>query len=239
MGTDQVTTTEIDEDELMILKKLALSGPSTEELTTSCTELADELAVSRQTVSRRLQRLEAVGHIEREVSGDGQKVILTGVGERRLFDEFQDYQRIFGGENIVTFEGNVTSGMGEGQHYISLTGYTEQFENRLGYTPFPGTLNIELAESATHQLRRLERCEKIHIDGWQDDDRTYGPATCHPATLHRQEGTDTATKPAHVLRPERTHHEDEIMELIAPVELREALDLDDGETVTIEVEAEP
>ena len=38
------------------------------------------------------------------------------------------------------------SGMSEGAYYMSLKGHARQFVKRIGYVPFPGTLNAKLEE---------------------------------------------------------------------------------------------
>ena len=42
--------------------------------------------------------------------------------------------------------GRVVGGLGQGQYYISRKGYRHQFIQKLGFVPFPGTLNIKLDE---------------------------------------------------------------------------------------------
>ncbi len=80
-------------------------------------------------------------------------------------------------------EGEVTGGMGEGRHYISLSGYMKQFKDRLGYEPFPGTLNVRLDDRRGPRPRRDDRPRRGPIDGWEDDERTFGPATCYAASV--------------------------------------------------------
>ena len=70
------------------------------------------------------------------------------------------------------------------------------------------------------------------IDSWEDDDRTYGAATCYPATVERDGRT---FEPTHIIVPDRTHHDEENLELIAPVKLRDKLGLADGEMLAIHV----
>jgi riboflavin kinase len=123
--------------------------------------------------------------------------------------------------------------MGEGRHYISLSGYMRQFEEKLGYEPFLGTLNLELDPDSVRERGRLTALEPVTIEGWADEERTYGPAYCYPATVENEAGE--AHEACHVITPERTHHGDDQLEVIAPVKLREALDLDDGSTLTVRV----
>ena len=196
----------LDGDELATLKELALLGALNGEEKLSCAGLADRLTVSTQTASRRLQHLDENGYV--------------------------DYRRIFEDDDGVTLAGEVTSGMGEGRHYITLPGYMEQFRDRLGYEPFAGTLNVDLTEESVRARSRLNALEPVTIEGWEDDERTYGPAFCYPATVT----AGTTYEETHVIAPERTHHGDDHLELIAPDRLRDELDLTDGSEVTVRVE---
>jgi riboflavin kinase len=223
----------VGHDELATLKRLAMAGALETRATVTCAVLAGELGVSNQTASRRLQRLEDAGLVEREIVSDGQRVAVTEAGERALQREYADYRRIFEGEVGVTLSGVVTSGMGEGRHYISLPGYMEQFEERLGYAPFAGTLNVELDDDSVRSRARMDTLDPVPIDGWEDDDRTYGPAFCWPASLETPTGD--RFDEVHVVAPERTHHGADQLEIIAPVKLREELGLEDEDHLSVHV----
>ncbi|MFB6172947.1 MAG: DUF120 domain-containing protein [Haloarculaceae archaeon] len=218
-------------DELATLKHLALAGALDGQTKLSTAALADRLDASKQTASRRLQRLEDEAFVERELQSDGQLVAVTQAGERALRREYEQYRRVFEEDVDVTLTGRVTSGMGEGRHYISLPGYMRQFQDLLGYEPFAGTLNVDLDEESVRERARLEAFEPIFVAGWEDDERTYGPVFCWPASL----GPDGEYAPAHIIAPERTHHGKDQLELVAPDRLRDELGLDDGDEITIHV----
>lgn len=115
--------------------------------------------------------------------------------------------------------GKVLSGLGQAQHFLSREGYCRQFEDGLGFVPFPGTLNVLLdgpfpAESPS-----------IEIDGFRERDRFFGGCRCFRIRIN---GMDAA-----VVRPERSCHPPELIEVIAPVHLRRALGLEDGDVVSI------
>jgi len=215
------------------LKELALAGAYGGRVRLSCADLGDRLDASTQTASRRLRRLEEADLIEREMVADGQLVVATPEGQRVLSGEYADYRRIFEDDAGVELEGTVTSGMGEGRHYISLPGYMEQFRERLGYEPFAGTLNVDLDEASVRARGGLDGIEPVDIDGWEGEDRTYGPAYCWPA---RVEAAARGYDDVHAIAPERTHHGDDQLELIAPVKLRDELGLADGDRVRVYVE---
>ncbi len=223
----------VGHDELAVLKLLALDGGRDGDIKISCAELAIQLEASNQTASRRLQRLEQAGLLSRDTVSDGQWVTITDAGERALRAEYEAYRTIFESEPAVELTGAVTGGMGEGRHYISLPGYHRQFVERLGYEPFPGTLNIDLEDDSVRRRSAIDAIEAVPIEGWEDDERTYGPAVCYPATIETADGE--TYEGAHTVAPERTHHDDDQLELIAPDKLRDVLELADDDQVMIYV----
>jgi riboflavin kinase len=134
-------------------------------------------------------------------------------------------------EGAMELTGTVVDGKGEGKFFVALDGYAEQFESKLGYTPFPGTLNLHLTPDSTDRREALDTLDPIRIDGWEDGDRTYGPAACYAAHLL----VDDAVESAHLLVPERTDHGENQLEIIAPVKLRDACNLDDGDRLTVKI----
>jgi len=79
----------------------------------------------------------------------------------------------------------------------------------------------------------MESFDPVDIDGWEDEERTYGPAYCYPATVEVPDGPGAAD--AHVIVPVRTHHDEDQVELIAPDRLRDELGMLDGDEVIIRV----
>lgn len=131
----------------------------------------------------------------------------------------------------MKLEGTVTSGLGRGRQFVTLDGYFEQFQMKLGYEPYPGTLNVETAGSTRDQFEELA---PIVIDEWNDGEDSYGAVHCYPATLESVEGREEDR--THILIPKRTDHDDTVLELVAPVKLRDVLDLSDGSRVTVRAE---
>lgn len=233
----EVASLAVSPDEVTALRSIAAlrqdahGGRFDEPVKLSCADLAGRLGVSTQTASRRLQRLEEIGLITRETERDGQWVTVTEDGIRIMRSEYEAYRQLFEDTPAVELIGHVTGGMGEGRHYITLAGYMEQFRSRLGYEPFPGTLNLDLTEQSVRRRPGLEATSSIHIDGWEDEQRTYGPATCYPAIVEGDRGQ--TVEHAHVIEPVRTHHDESNLEVITPIKLRDVLDLDDGDRLTV------
>lgn len=222
-------------DELAVLKLLALEGGHRGEIKVSGSDLAADLEVSTQTASRRLQALEDADCLTREQVGDGQFVELTQTGIGLLKAEYEDYRAIFEAKGTLELHGAITTGMGEGRHYVTLPGYKIQFEEKLGYDPYPGTLNVALTAKSKRERSILASLEGIDITEWEDEERTYGGATCYPAVVDAVDGP--AFNGAHVIVPDRTHHDSDELELIAPERIRDELGLLDGDEVSVYVES--
>jgi riboflavin kinase len=135
-------------------------------------------------------------------------------------------------ESEVTLTGRVTEGSGDARHFISLSGYREQFREKLGYEPFAGTLNVELTGESVRHRTKVTASDGITIEGWEDGDQSYGPAYCYPTEIEAAGGRCSTV---HIIEPVRTRHGEEVVELLAPVKLRDELPCGDGEYVSIHV----
>lgn len=209
--------------EVDILKRLALMGAVNGQVSLSSTRLGFATGMSPQTAARRLVHLEKQGYIKRTVTTEGQDIRLTDKGVSKLKTEFLDYRRIFEDEHGQRFKGRVTTGLGEGQYYISLDGYRDQFKEKLGFEPYPGTLNLQLKEPfAQHDA------SAVNIAGFKDAARTFGGGKCYPVTI---KGVRAA-----IIRPDRSSYPLNLVEIIAPVNLRKTLGLKDGDEVEVTLE---
>lgn len=226
--------TQIQYDELATLKKLAQQGALGNEIEISLSNIAADLEVSTQTVSRRLRELADAELIDRARTNEGQRIALLPAGIETLRDEYEEYQAIFNTVPDVTLTGVVTSGMGRGRHFIQLEGYNEQFEDKLGYSPYPGTFNVELDDHSVPSRSLLALVPAIQIDEWEADDNTYGSAVCYPVTVTDSVGSTSVE--AHILIPDRTDHTTSQLELISARHLRETIEVTDGDEVSVHVE---
>lgn len=206
------------------LKKLALRGAVNKTIKVSSSEFHKHTGDSSKTAARKLKQLEEERLIERELVPGGQLIKMTEKGIEILKNEYVEYSRIFSSEpNTLELEGNVLKGLGEGQYYINIPGYRTQFEEKLHFIPFPGTLNVQLSESSSALRNRLREMPAVRIEGFNDGERTFGGGNCYPV---RVEGIEAA-----VVVPDRTHYPSDLIEIIAPVKLRDALKLKDGDKV--------
>lgn len=124
----------------------------------------------------------------------------------------------------MKLEGEVTSGLGKGAYYMGKEVYQRRFNESVGFRPFPGTLNLEVDEEKRKEFE--SSTESIEIKDVEEDGERFSDVTATPVEIEGVEGA--------LIRLEITDHPLSIAEVIAPVELREKLGLEDGDTVALE-----
>jgi len=210
------------------LKQLALMGGINAPIKISSHEFSERLGSSPQTASRRLQELDDAGYISRTIKGNGQWMTITDLGVELLRDEYYTYQRIFeGDEGAIDLIGTVKTGLGEGQYYIAQDGYMKQFSEKLGFQPFPGTLNLNLTKESVTLRKKLDNRKGIPISGFKTENRTFGGGRCF---LGEIKGIKSAA-----IIPDRTHYPGDIIEILAPINLRKSLSVEDGKEIRMKV----
>ncbi len=219
----------------MVLKKSALhllfflasKGGVNRFVGETTSSLAKGLRAPQQTVSRWVIELGKNGFLERDEAG----FRLTGKGAEELRGVYSMLSAAFGERRVSRLEGSVVSGLGDGAYYMSRKRYLEQFRKKLGFIPFPGTLNLRLrgADDVAERMK-LSRTNGVRISGFVEEKHVFGGATCFPATLASREGRATGA----VIIPDRSHYGTEVAEFISQKNLRKALYLKDGSPATIE-----
>jgi riboflavin kinase, archaea type len=211
---------------MQTLKELALLGAVHNKIELSSHELAEQLHTSQQTGSRYLLELDMQQMITRELGVKKQLIQITSKGAEALENEYLCYKQIFDLTNKVVFKGKLVSGMGEGKYYTGHKGYANQFEKRLGFVAYPGTLNVEIEYIERNKIRLLRSYGGIEIDEFQAEDRTFGGVVCFKATINGRKGA--------IVLPKRSHYAT-VLECISPDNLRETLGLHDGDAVEVVV----
>jgi riboflavin kinase len=214
-------------EEIQLLKFLAQQGGDRVPVTTTSRELGVRIGVSQQAADRYLMQLAEEGLVTRTLAARRQRLTLTPAALELLRREYHGYRRIFEGPGRLSFSGVIASGLGEGRYYLMQPGYVLQFTERLGYSPYPGTLNVRFRPEDTQRVAAVKDWSGLRIDGFQASGRTFGGATCFVARL--------AGRPCHLIVPDRTHHKD-VVEFIAAECLRESLGVKDGDAVVAEIE---
>ncbi|MBD3192911.1 MAG: DUF120 domain-containing protein [Candidatus Heimdallarchaeota archaeon] len=209
--------------QLAVILKLGLYGAIHHPIDITSRELGQHLGVSQQTAARYLVDLEKNHLIERTRTSRGQSVKITKIG-RELLENLgiMITKALFSDQHSVIIQGKIESGLGEGAWYISQEEYLRQFNEIFGFKPYPGTLNIRmLTVDDLKKVAQVRQSEPYIIHGFTKKDRKFGDVLSYRVNF--QDGTIGA-----LIIPSRTHHEKDIIELVAPVNLRKQL-ADDGE----------
>ncbi|MCL4343172.1 MAG: DUF120 domain-containing protein [Candidatus Thermoplasmatota archaeon] len=217
---------EISSTEYKVLKCLRRLTTRSGKVNISTEEVAKMTSLSQQTASRAIIALSRQGLISRIPERRRQTVSLTTEGLNYLKGQLAELSLILGNIDSITVHGTVESGLGEGKYYISRKNYIIQFQQKLGYIPFLGTLNIRLSDGQEANALLLKDSSGITIEGFRTEDRTFGPVKAFRAKIN---GVECA-----LIMPERTVHINTV-EVISQEYLRDALDLKDGQNVEITV----
>lgn len=224
-----------DWQHVYMILKLAEMGAYKRIAKISTEYLAEKLGISQQTASRYLIELERKGWIQRNITPDGSLIKIDEQGVRELLKLYSSLKMVIetAYPPSVTLEGTVFTGLGEGAYYITKDVYRRQFTEKLGFEPYPGTLNLKLNSDYDVKTRmELDAYPAIEIEGFKNEDRTFGLVRCYPAII------DNKIKGA-LITAMRSHYDVSVLEIIAPVCLRKQLNLKDGVKVKIEVFTSP
>jgi riboflavin kinase len=217
---------------LWTLIELYERGGAGRTLDLSTLELASELGLSQQGVSKHLLQLEREGLIERKRSGRRTGVLVSRAGADRVVSVYSRLKTaVEGRAAMLDFHGTLFTGLGEGGYYISLAGYRRQFVKLLGFEPFPGTLNLTIGPKEIELRKQLNFLDALELSGFTHGGRSYGPAKCFKAKVESRYD-------AGALIIERTHHSESVLEVISPLDLRKTLLLRDGDGVHVTVYTE-
>lgn len=129
----------------------------------------------------------------------------------------------------IQLSGTVVSGRGEGSFYMTRKEYLKQFQSKIGYIPFPGTLNIKIdSKFSSNLLEDIEIFEGYKIKGFSNEKRSFGWIKCFDAKL------DNSIS-CHVIQLEKTHHDLSVIELISKHNIRMSSNLLDGSIVNVTI----
>jgi len=215
---------------ILTIAELLAKGARHNFVPITTTSLGKSIHRSQQAASKHLLELERDGYIERIRSGQKVSVRITTKGKAEM-TRISSILRssLESSPSYLEFKGTIISGMGEGAYYMSMKGYAKQFKTKLGYIPFPGTLNVKLKNKEyTEAKRSLDTHDGIMINGFSDGKRTYGWVKCYPAKINSS--IDGA-----LITLERTHYDESMVEIISSVSLKETLGLRNGDKIKIEL----
>lgn len=214
---------------LLTLYRLAEMGAYQRNVPYSTSLVAKSIGVSQQTASRRLIEMENLGLITRSSEGRNLTIRITKDGLESLTQMYRVLKPVFEAPKAeLEINAVVFSGLSEGAYYMGMEGYRKQFRSKLGFDPFPGTLNLKVRKEDLTQRRELESHPFIEIEGFANKTRTYGGVRSYRAIINGEvQGA--------VIVPVRAHYGEDVIEVISPEKLRNRFNLKDGDTVNIRV----
>ncbi len=222
--------TDLKVQHILTVSYLLSKGAKHNFVSITTSSLGKNINKSQQAASKHLLELERDGFIDRIMTGRNVSVKITQKGFTEILKLFTAIQT--GLDSLpshVELKGTLVSGMGEGAYYMSLKGYTKQFKKKIGYIPFPGTLNISLSKNEyMDAVGQFDALDGVLIKGFSDGKRTYGWVKCFKAKLNKSIDCE-------LIRLERTVHDKTIIELISKVNLRKSAKLSNGSIVTIRI----
>ncbi len=122
------------------------------------------------------------------------------------------------------FKGTVLSGRGEGRKFIDLSWVKAQIKEKLGFTPYSGTLNIRLTKETVGNKKLLKNTTHLEIC----PENGYCTGELFQALIGSFECA--------IIIPQMPSYPHDVLEVISPFCLRERLKLVDGDEVTIVVD---
>lgn len=213
-----------------LLIYLGQRNAHSDEVSLTTSQVANFFSISQQSASRALNRLDSMGLILFNSSPTGSRVRLTELGTETLYQlRFALERAIRPDLSTLRITGISFDGLGEGGYYISQVPYFKAIKSKLGFTPYPGTLNLRVEDSDSEHLRLIRGSWPILLKGFEKDGRMFGDVLCYPVTICS--GPDLS---AAVVTPRRTHYGTDVVEVISDVYLRDALNLKTGDKLTLE-----
>jgi riboflavin kinase len=123
----------------------------------------------------------------------------------------------------IKLTGTVSSGNGDGKKFLELPWVNQQIKQKLGFTPYLGTLNVMLSEESAKRKKLLEKAPSTKV--------CPAEGYCNGTLIKASIGTLKCA----IVVPEVAGYPKALLEIIAPVNLREKLQLEDGSEVTVTV----
>ena len=123
----------------------------------------------------------------------------------------------------ITVTGTIVRGVGQSASFLCLAWVDRQIVEKLGFSPYPGTLNIDVRDPNVQKEMKGAGSEKLRPEeaGFCDALICGGLI----AGKHR----------CGVVLPLVPGYPETILEIVAPVNLKEALQVEDGDAVAVEL----
>lgn len=123
----------------------------------------------------------------------------------------------------IKLSGKVFPGRGEGEKFLELPWVKGQIKEKLGFIPYLGTLNVRLSGESAKRRKLLEKATAMQV--------CPAERFCSGKIFKASIGVLECA----IVIPEVTGYPADVLEIIAPSNLREKLQLADGDPITVTV----
>lgn len=122
--------------------------------------------------------------------------------------------------------GKVVSGAGEGAYFTRINWVQEQCDEKLGFKPYPGTLNLEISREYLPVIESLNQEEGIELI-------SPDPKFCNAKAVAVSLGEISG---ALIMPDEKVRiHAKNIIEIIAPLNIKASLNIGDGDFISVAI----
>jgi len=210
------------------LYSLANKGAIHNKIVLTTSELGEIMNVSQQTASRRIALCVEEGYLLRIHTADGMVLQITNSGSDELLHVFSNLEVAFTPiQDEIIIEGRLVTGLGEGAYYVDV--YASRLRDALGFKPHLGTLNVKIIDDDSRKaIGRMKNTPPLVVSGFRHKGRTFGDVICYRVKVNDE-------IEAAVVMAQRTHHSEDILEVVAPVDIRKTLNMEDNSKVTLTV----
>ena len=125
---------------------------------------------------------------------------------------------------LISIKGRVVSGMGKGRVFLALHAYQSKIRELAGFTPFAGTLNLQINENEWTHFR--EGLDKQTMETVTENGKKMGGFDLYKIRFAEDSG-------GAVIVPHQSTHPENIIEIVAPVSLREKFELNDNDLLQL------
>ena len=126
----------------------------------------------------------------------------------------------------LVLTGKIISGAGQGAYFTQIDWVLQQCDEKLGFKPYPGTLNLEIAADDLPIIESLDKEKGIELV-------SPDPKFCNAKTFRVSLGKISG---AIVMPEEKVRvHPKNIIEIIAPANIKTSLNVKDGDFIKIAI----
>jgi CTP-dependent riboflavin kinase len=127
-------------------------------------------------------------------------------------------------EKHFEITGKIVSGAGEGAYFTQIDWVQQQSQEKLGFRPYPGTLNMEIRPDDLSLIASLDQKKGVELI-------SPDPKFCNAKAFAVRLGKVNAA----IIMPEEKVriHAENIIEIIAPLNIKASLNVKDGDFITV------